>query len=209
MAETKLYKGTTTVGIVCEDGVILGSDTQAIYYYIESKDVTKIYKIDDRIGMTISGSLGEPQALIRLLKAEASLYKLRRLEPISVKGIATLLARILNDSRYFPYLAFLIIGGVDKRGLQIYTLDPLGGQIQEKKFASTGSGSIIAYGVLEDRYRENMSIDEGIDLAIRALHNALKRDSGSGGRITIVKITPEGYVTLEESEIKKRRDKLP
>lgn len=209
MVETKSYKGTTTIGIVCKDCVILGSDTQAVYYYIESKDVTKIYKIDDRIGITISGSLGEPQALLRMLKAEANLYKFGRKEPISVKGIATLLARILNDSRYFPYLAFLIIGGVDKKGVQMYTLDPLGGQIQEKKFASTGSGSVVAYGVLEDRFRETISIDEGIDLAIRALHTALKRDTYSGGRIDIVKITHEGYVTLEESEVKKRRDKLP
>jgi proteasome beta subunit len=209
MSETESFKGTTTVGIVCKDGVILGSDTQAIYYYIASKNVRKILKIDDMIGVTISGTLGDPQALLRVIKAEATLYKFRREESISVKGITTLLARILNEQRFFPYLTILIVGGVDRRGPQMFTLDPLGGQIEEKKFASTGSGSIVAYGVLEDRYRENMSIDEGIDLTIRALHNALKRDSGSGGGIDIVKITPEGYVKLEESEVKKRRDKLP
>lgn len=209
MTETKAYKGTTTLGIVCESGVVLGSDTQAVYYYIESKDVKKIIKIDDLIGATIAGTLGDPQALLRILKAEANLFRLRRQESISVKGIATLLARILNEGRFYPYLAFMIVGGMDKTGPHLYTLDPIGGQIEEKKFASTGSGSIIAYGVLEDRFRETISMDEGIDLAIRALHNALKRDTGSGGRIDIVKITHEGYVTLEESEVKKRRDKLP
>ena len=64
----------------------------------------------------------------------------------------------------------------------------------------------MAYGVLEDRYRENMPIDEGVELAVRALHNAMKRDSASGDGISVVKITAEGYIELEESEIKKLRD---
>lgn len=208
MTDTKLFKGTTTVGIICETGVILGADRQAGYYFIESKDVKKIYKVDDRIGITISGYLGEAQALLRIIKAEAQLYKMRREESISVKGVATLLARILNEQRYFPYLALMLVGGVNKTGPKIYSLDPLGGLIEEKKFMATGSG-IGAFGVLEDRYRENMSLEDGINLAIRALHNALKRDAVSGGMIDIVKITSEGYIMLEESEVKKRRDKLP
>ncbi len=208
MAEIRAYKGTTTVGIVCESGIVLGSDTQAVYYYIGSKDVTKIIRIDDLIGATISGTLGEPQALLRILKAEASLFKLRREESISVKGIATLLARILNEQRFYPYLAFMIVGGMDKTGPHLYTLDPMGGQIEERRFASTGSGSIIAYGVLEDRYREKISLEEGIDLAVRAIHSALERDSGSGGNIDIVKITAGGFVRLKADEVRKRREKL-
>jgi proteasome beta subunit len=127
---------------------------------------------------------------------------------MTVKGIVTLLANILSGSRYYPYYVQLLVGGVDKNGPSIYSLDAIGGVIEEKKTVATGSGSPIAYGVLEDRYAENMPVDEGVELAIRAIHNAMKRDSASGNGVRVVKITAEGYTDIEENEIKKIREKF-
>jgi len=102
----------------------------------------------------------------------------------------------------------LLIGGMDKNGPGMYSLDAIGGTIEETKAVSTGSGSPIAYGVLEDRYKEDITVEDGIGLAIRALHNAMKRDSASGEGIDVVKITKDGYYRLDEKDVDKRRAEL-
>ncbi len=201
------YKGTTTIGLVCDKGVVMASERRATMgHFIASKDAKKVYQIDDLISMTTAGSVGDAQRLVKWMQVESKLYKMRREEPMTVKGIVSLLANILSGNRYFPYYVQLLVGGVDKNGPGVYSLDAIGGIIEEKKAVSTGSGSPMAYGVLEDRYTENMPIDDGVELAVRALHNAMKRDSASGDGISVVKITAEGYFELEEAEIKKLRD---
>lgn len=201
------YKGTTTIGLVCDKGVVLATERRATMgHFIASKDAKKVYQIDELIAMTTAGSVGDAQRLVKWMQVEAKLYKMRREEPMTVKGIVSLLANILSGNRYYPYFVQLLVGGVDKNGPGIYSLDAVGGMIEEKKAVATGSGSPMAYGVLEDRYAENMPIDEGIELAVRALHNAMKRDSASGDGIDVVKITSEGYIQVEDSEIKKLRD---
>lgn len=201
------YKGTTTIGLVCDRGVILASEKRATMgYFIASKDAKKVYQIDDFVAMTTAGAVGDAQRLVKWMQVEAKLYKMRREEPMTIKGIVTLLSNILNSYRYYPFFVQLLVGGVDKHGPMIYSLDALGGIIEEKKAVATGSGSPIAYGVLEDRYRENMPVEEGVELAIRALHNAIKRDSASGDGITVVRITPDEYTEVKDTEIEKIRD---
>lgn len=201
------YKGTTTIGLVCDKGVVLASERRATMgHFIASKDAKKVYQIDDLVAMTTAGSVGDAQRLVKWMQVEAKLYKMRREEPMTVKGIVSLLANILSGNRYFPFYVQLLVGGVDKNGPGIYSLDAVGGIIEEKKAVSTGSGSPIAYGVLEDRYSDKMPIEEGVELAVRALHNAMKRDSASGDGIDVVKIIPEGYIQVEDTEIKRIRD---
>ncbi len=201
------YKGTTTIGLVCDKGVVMASERRATMgHFIASKDAKKVYQIDDLIAMTTAGSVGDAQRLVKWMQVESKLYKMRREEPMTVKGIVSLLANILSGNRYFPYYVQLLVGGVDKNGPGVYSLDAVGGIIEEKKAVSTGSGSPMAYGVLEDRYTENMPIDDGVELAVRALHNAMKRDSASGDGISVVKITADGYFEMEDAEIKKLRD---
>ncbi len=201
------YKGTTTVGLVCEKGVVLATERRATMgHFIASKDAKKVYQIDDLVAMTTAGSVGDAQRLVKWMQVESKLYKMRREEPMTVKGMVSLLANILSANRYYPYFVQLLVGGVDKNGPSIYSLDALGGLIEEKKAVSTGSGSPMAYGVLEDRYTDRMPIDDGVELAVRALHNAMKRDSASGDGISVVKIIPEGYIEVEDTEIKKLRE---
>jgi proteasome beta subunit len=207
MVNDKVYEGTTTIGIVCEEGVILATESRATMgNFIASKDAKKVYQIDDFMGMTTAGSVGDAQRLVKTLQVEAKLYRMRRQESMTVKGTASLLANILAGNRYYPFMVQLLIGGFDKNGPSIYSLDALGGQLEETKAVSTGSGSPFAYGILEDRYKENMSIEDGVDLAVRALHNVMKRDSASGNGIKVVKITAEGYIEVEDSIIQEKRD---
>jgi len=204
--DNKTYKGTTTIGLVCDKGVILASERRATMgHFIASKDAKKVYQIDELVAMTTAGSVGDAQRLVKWMQVEAKLYKMRREEPMTVKGIVTLLANILNSNRYFPFFVQLLVGGVDKHGPGIYSLDAVGGIIEERKAVATGSGSPLAYGVLEDRYTEKMPVEDGVELAVRALHNAMKRDAASGDGIDVVKIIPEGYVEVEEAEIQRIR----
>jgi len=203
------YKGTTTIGLVCDTGVVLATERRATMgHFIASKDAKKVYQIDDLIAMTTAGSVGDAQRLVKWMQVESRLYKMRREEPMTVKGIVSLLANILSGNRYYPYFVQLLVGGVDKNGPGIYSLDAIGGIIEEKKAVSTGSGSPMAYGVLEDRYVENMNIEDGVELAVRALHNAMKRDSASGDGIEVIKITADGYTKIEDTEIAKMRRAL-
>lgn len=209
MVNNKYLEGTTTVGIVCSDGVVLATERRATMgNFIASKTAKKIYQIDDLVGMTTAGSVGDAQQIVRLISVESQLYKMRRQEPMTIKGITTLLSNLLSGQRYYPLMVQLLIGGVDKNGPGMYSLDAIGGTIEETKAVSTGSGSPIAYGVLEDRYKEDITVEEGVGLAIRALHNAMKRDSASGEGIDVVMITKDRYYRLDEKDVEKRRAEL-
>ncbi len=209
MVNNKYLEGTTTVGIVCSDAVVLATERRATMgNFIASKTAKKIYQIDELVGMTTAGSVGDAQQIVRLISVESQLYKMRRQETMTIKGITTLLSNMLSGQRYYPLMVQLLIGGVDKNGPGIYSLDAIGGTIEETKVVSTGSGSPIAYGVLEDRYKENITVEEGVGLAIRALHNAMKRDSASGEGIDVVIITKDEYHRLDEKDVEKRRAEL-
>lgn len=209
MDNDKYLKGTTTVGVVCTDGIVLASEQRATMgHFIASKTAKKVYQIDDLVGMTTAGSVGDAQQLVRLVSVESQLYKMRRDESMTIKGVTTLLSNFLNANRYYPMMVQLLIGGVDKNGPGIYSLDAMGGSIEETRISSTGSGSPMAYGILEDQYRENMTVKEGLDLAIRAIHNATKRDSASGENIDVVVITKEAFKRLDPEEVKSIRASL-
>jgi len=201
-------KGTTTIGMVCGDSVVVATEHRATMgTMIAHKTAKKVYKINEHIAMTTAGLVGDAQMLARYLKVETDLYKLQRGDDIPVKGAATLMANILNQRKFAPYYVQLIIGGVDKSGPHIFSIDAAGGSIEDK-YTTTGSGSPYVFGVLEDNYRDGMSIEEGIDLAIRALSAAMKRDSASGNGMDIVAITPGEYREITQEEIDKRKNKL-
>jgi proteasome beta subunit len=209
MTNVDHYKGTTTIGIVCNDGVVLASESRVTMgNFISSKEGKKIYQIDDLVGMTIAGGVGDAQSLVRTITVEAKLYKMRQGKPMTVGAIATLLSNILNSNRYYPYFVQLMIGGFDKNSSSLYSLDAVGGQIEERLASAQGSGSPIAFGVIEDRYSEKISVDEGVDLAIRAISSAMKRDSASGNDMRIVQITATGYIEVNKDEIDKRKAAL-
>jgi proteasome beta subunit len=196
-------KGTTTLGIVFAGGVILATEKRATMgYMIASKKAKKVYQVADRIGMTTAGGVGDAQQLARILTVECNLYQIRRSRPITVGATATLLSNYLNQNRYFPYYVQLLVGGIDEKGPSVYSVDAMGGATKEEEIVATGSGSPMAYGVLEDRFRPGMTESEAIEIAVRGLKSAMKRDAGSGEGIHIVVITKDKYLELSEDAIK-------
>ena len=170
-------------------------------YFVAHKHGKKVYKIDDHLAMTIAGVVAHAQNVVEILKANASLFRLDKRRPMPVSAATRLTANMLFSSRGFPLLLQALLGGVDDTGAHIFAIDPLGSVIEET-YASTGSGSPIAYGVLEDRYRENMTTEEGISLAISAVTTAMKRDIGSGNSYDIVVVGKDGYRELTDEEKK-------
>jgi proteasome beta subunit len=195
----QIMKGTTTVGLIFKDGVVLATEMRATMgNLIASKRAKKIYKITPRIAMTTAGGVGDAQQLVRIIQVECSLYEMRRGKTMSVGAASTLLSNYLNQNRYYPYYVQLLMGGFDDDGPSVYSVDALGGVSREDEIVATGSGSPIAYGVLEDQFRPDMSEGEAKDLAIRAVRSAMRRDAGSGEDIMVVVIMKDKY---EESTV--------
>jgi len=200
-----LKTGTTTVGIVTRDGVVLATDKRATAgYFIANKNVKKIWKIDNHVAATMCGSVADVQRLLDDLTRVAHMHKIETGKPISLKSLASYAGLLLFSSRPFILVVHIIIGGYDPdEGPVLYALDWFGTVTRETKYTSTGSGSPIAFGVLEDGYRENMSIDEALRLAVRAVYAAMMRDPGSGEGIVAVTITREGYREVPEEDIRR------
>ena len=197
------YRGTTTVGVVSKDGIILASDTRVIMgSFIAHKKGKKVYKIDDHLAMTISGNVADAQQTVEILKANTRLYRLENKRPMPVKSAARLIANLFFSARLAPMVAQILVGGLDDSGPRIYALDPFGG-LTEEKCVATGSGSPIAYGVLEDKYRENMSVSEALPTVVQSVISAMRRDAASGDSFDVSIVDQKGYRELGDEEKKK------
>ncbi|MCL1977652.1 MAG: archaeal proteasome endopeptidase complex subunit beta [Candidatus Bathyarchaeota archaeon] len=200
VANELVLKGTTTIGVVCTDGVILASDTRVTMgYYIAHKFGKKVYKVDDHLGMTIAGTVADAQKVVDILTANAKLYKINMNRPMPVVSAARLVANILFNNRYIPLSTQVLVGGIDETGPHVFNLDPYG-SLMEEKSVSTGSGSPVAYGILEDKYREGLTIKEMLPTIAKAVNAAMKRDVASGNSYNITIIDANGYKELTEQE---------
>ena len=202
--EFGILKGTTTVGVVCKDGVILGTDTRATMgNFVASKHAKKVYQITDNLAMTIAGGVAVAQRVVEILKVNASLYDLEKNRRMPVSSAARLVQSILfsNRSAGAPLPLQAIIGGYDETGPHVYNLDPYGGLIEET-MVSTGSGSPYAYGVLEAQFKEDSSVDEMLSVVVRAVDSAMKRDVASGDSFDVAVINDAGFRELDPEEKK-------
>jgi proteasome beta subunit len=189
--------GATTIGVICADGVILASEKRVTYgNFVMSKGGKKVFKITDRIGVACAGLVGDMQILTREVEAQANLFSMEVGRSISVRAASKLMANILFNRRYAPLITQTIVGGLDDEGPSLYVLDVLGSLIPDK-YAAVGSGTEIAVGVLEDSYKEGMSLEETKALVTRAIKSAISRDSMSGDGIDFLLITKDGVA--EES----------
>lgn len=181
---------TTIVGIKTNEGVVLGSDRRASKgFFIGSKITQKIAKVDDTLAIAIAGQLSDAEYLIRVAKAERKLLELRRGFPLTVKESSRLIANLAYSGlkSYQPYFVELLVAGVDDNGGHIYAAD-MSGAITTEDFASSGSGSPIAYGVLESVYHKNITNEEAKEIATKAVAAAMERDPGSGNGIDVLVI---------------------
>ena len=189
---------TTIVAVKGNDGVVLASDKRASKgFFVGSKDVQKIYQLDDSLAAAIAGLLSDAEYLVNLAKAERRLVTISRGFPMNVRESAKLIANIAYRGlkAYQPFYAELLVAGIDAQGGHIYSTDPSGSLIEEE-FASSGSGSPVAYGVLEGGYKNDLGMDAVKQLAERAVRAAMERDPGSGNGVDILAIPLTGSVSM-------------
>ncbi len=198
---SQAYRGTTTVGVVCRDGVVLATDTRVTMgYFIAHKRGKKVHKIDEHLAMTMAGVVADAQVVLETLRANARLYRLTNRRPMPVAAAARLAANILFYNRLLPLILQAIIAGVDSEGPHIYSLDPYGSLTEEKRFFATGSGSPVAFGILEDGYKDGLTVDEAVPLVVKAVKAAMLRDAASGDSFDVAVIDSKGFRELSEEE---------
>lgn len=190
--------GTTTVGLICKDAVVLGTDRRAtMSYFVASKTAEKLHKIQDHLYMTIAGSVADAQFLVDILKAETSIYQLKREKSIPIKTAGKMLSNLLYQNKMFPYQVGLILGGVTSPEGPILLNIGAYGSILPDKFIAVGSGQNFSYGVLEAKYKDDLSIAEGKEIIKKAVTSSIIRDMASGNGIDIVIIKENGPADRE------------
>ncbi|MFX0037847.1 MAG: proteasome subunit beta [Promethearchaeota archaeon] len=185
-----LKTGTTTVGLICKDAVIFGTDKRAtMAYFIASKISEKLYKIQEHLWMTTAGGVADTQYLVDVLKAETTIYQLAHEDkPIMVKSAGKMLSNILYQNKLFPFQVGLMLGGVTEEEGPILLDISAYGSILPQKYCSVGSGQNFSYGVLEAKYKDNLTIAEGREIVKKAVTSSIIRDMASGNGIDIAVI---------------------
>ena len=196
--------GTTTVALKFKDGVAVACDKRAsMGTFVASKKAEKLHKLNEFTVATIAGLVADAQYLVNLTRANLNLFELSRGYPPTTKMAGHLLASIMYEQfrSFFPYYVNMLVAGIDNAGPHVYFLDS-SGSISDEDFASTGSGSLIAYGVLESSWRKGLTKDEGLKLAIKALSTAISRDAATGDGMDVAVVTKKGVKFLTPEDIK-------
>jgi len=201
--------GTTTIGLVCKDGLVLAADKRAtVGNFIADKKTQKIYLLTDNIGVTIAGTASDAQLLVKLSKAELRLKRIRTGQEPSATEAANLIARMIYGNirkmSMIPGISHFILGGRDPTGFYMFDLFADGTISPVEEYISSGSGSVMAYGVLETMYKKDLSVEDGINLAIKCLNAAIQRDSCSGDGYDIITVTDKGAKQVIAKNLKQK-----
>lgn len=196
-------KGTTTLGLLCKNGIVLAADKRASLGHLAFDRVEKILKVSDFVGITTAGTVSDAQVLHKFLKSRMELYLLEKDKEPTIDVASSLLANVVysGSKNFFPYMAMFILAGKGKDCWKMYSLDPSGANISNT-FIATGSGMELALGVLEEHYTDNMSIEEGKKLALKAITSAIRRDVFTGEGVDLVVIDDKGFRKVEYKKFK-------
>ena len=194
-----LQSGTTTVGIIVSDGVIMGTESQATAgFTVATKQAQKLFEINKYSAATISGGVADCQYVINQLIALSRLKEVEEEKVPEPKYVASITRNILFSGRSF-FVSMMIIGGFslkEKTG-KLYGVDLLGTLYEEDKFISFGSGSPFSLGVLEADWKPNMTKEDGIELVKTAISSSRERDAASGFKIQLCVIDKEGFKQIQ------------
>ncbi|KAG2472797.1 MAG: Proteasome subunit beta [Nitrosopumilales archaeon] len=200
--EEKILRGTTTIGLKAKDGVVLCADMRASAgYFIANNNTMKIQKIDDHAGMTMAGGVADAQNITDILRYHANIHRIQKQEPIPIKSLTRLTSLIFHQNRGYPFIADILVGGYDNDGPALFNIDMFG-SVEEKTYVTTGSGSPVAYGLLEEEFREELTVEEAKVIAIRAVKAAIIRNIGTGDGINVSIIDKNGFRLLNKEQKK-------
>lgn len=203
-----LKTGTTILGIVCKDGIVMAADRQVTAGNIAMrKDEKKVFTINDYLVLSGCGIAGDIQRIPKVLSAELKLKELRSKSRPSVKNAASLLNNMsysgIRQPSMIPQQAGFLLAGYNEDGsVELYSIEPAGSMAKISDYdANMGSGMPYVLGFLERQYKKDISIKEGVELAKESLKSSTQRDIGSGYGIDIFVITKDGIKKVVEQII--------
>jgi len=201
--------GTTTVGLVGKDIIVLAADQRATMgHLVYDDEAQKLYKITEHIGVTNAGAVGDSLVIIRFLRSHANLYEIERQTRVTAKALASYLSNILNSTRFYPFAVQFLLGGVNQKP-ELFEVTAFGGVLERKKYAASGSGTELALTTLDQEFKPGMTEEEGVALAVKAVKSGTRRDVFSGGKVISVMVIDKDTIrTLSEQDIKKHLEKL-
>jgi proteasome beta subunit len=202
--------GTTTVAIVCRDGIVLAADKRGTYggeggvSYIAGKEEEKIQKVTNNIIVTTAGVASDLQKVIKLTRAELRLKELRTRQKTTIKEAANLFSNIVYQNiRQFSVIlgiTHFLLAGFDDKGFYLYEVHPDGYLHEVKNYSATGSGMIHVNPILDSEYKKSLTIDEGVKLAKQSINASLKRDPATGEGIDIFVVTRDKTEQIAKQE---------
>ena len=199
----KVKTGTTCIGILCKDGVIIGADRRTTAGFIVSDKSSKVYELSNSIVATTAGHAADNQRTMRWMQGELNLIELKNERQPFVKEAMML----INQAQYamlrqMGSIVSVLLGGFDdKNGPQLYNLSPDGTIVHHDGYATDGSGSVYVKGVLDTFYKPNITVKEGLDLMKKGFLASFKNDNMSGGGYIIKVITKSGIEEVERKSI--------
>lgn len=211
-AREAVKRGTTSIGIKCPEGVVLAVDKRTTSPLVETKSIEKLFKIDEHIGSATSGLVADARALVERARVEAQINKITYSEPISVETLSKKLCDMLQlytqNGGVRPFGSALIIGGIYNDKCKLFETDPSGALI-EYKATAIGAGRNQVIDVFEDNYRDDMTLDDAIELALYAINEATDHETCSDN-VEIAVITKENpvYKKISAEEVQKYIDNL-
>ena len=189
--------GATAVGITYDGGVVFASEKRIAFgNFLVSKSTKKTFKITPKVGATCAGLVADMQILSLQIAALAKIRKMELKRDVPPNSVAKMMSNMMYERRYFPLLTQVIVGGVVDKPV-LYTLDPLGSVLPDE-YAAVGTGAEMALGVLDPQFKQNMTEDEAVDLAKKAVRSATLRDSASGDGLDIMVISKDGIKESSE-----------
>ena len=189
--------GATAVGVTFDGGVVFASEKRIAFgNFLVSKTTKKTFEITPKVGATCAGLVADMQILSLQIAALAKIRKMELKREVPPNSVAKMMSNMMYERRYFPLLTQVIVGGVVGKPI-LYTLDPLGSVLPDE-YAAVGTGAEMALGVLDPQFKQNMSEDEAVDLAKKAVRSASMRDSASGDGLDIMIITKDGIQESSE-----------
>ncbi|MCK5321230.1 hypothetical protein KAJ38_01510 [Candidatus Pacearchaeota archaeon] len=206
-----LSSGTSLVGLVCKDGIVMAGDrkTTAGGQIVMNKNSDKVIPINDYLVTSGTGVASDIDMLQKLVKAQLRIKELRDKKRVTVKEAANLIATIsyrnIRQPAMIQFMAGLMVGGVNEDGsTELYSIEPAGSVMKVEDFdANFSSGMPYILGLLEKSYKKDLTIEEGVELAIESIRASSERDTGSGCGIDVFTITKDGIKHVSKQRVEK------
>ena len=211
-AREAVKRGTTSLGVKSSEGIVLVVDKRTTSKLVETKSIEKIFQIDGHIGAATSGLVADARSLIERARIESQIYKITYSEPIRVEALAKKICDMkqlyTQNGGVRPFGSALIIGGIYEGESKLFETDPSGALI-EYKATAIGSGRTDAMDVFEKNYKDDLSLNDAIDLALDAVYEATEgKTSAESVEIAVIEKETETYRKLSQEEVSNFIDKL-